>query len=192
MRILIIGGGFIAIPMIERLESEGHELLVFSRNASLKIRCEQVQGDIFDFEQFVKVLKWRPEIIVHTAWITTPGLYGSDLSNIKYAKFTTDLAKCISSSNIEHLIILGTCAEYGYRIEPSTAGITKLYPSTLYAKQKVLAFNSVRELLQESDVKLTWARIFYPYGPNQDQKRFIPVTLPFNPVCNRLNRLFAA
>jgi len=28
--------------------------------------------------------------------------------------------------------------------------------------------------LQDSDVRFTWARIFYPYGPNQDPKRLIP------------------
>jgi nucleoside-diphosphate-sugar epimerase len=54
------------------------------------------------------------------------------------------------------------------------AGFTKPSPSTLYAQQKVAALHSVRELLQESDLRFTWARIFYPYGPNQDSRRLIP------------------
>lgn len=174
MKILVIGNGFIATSVVKRLESENHELLVFSRTPSERIICQQVLGDIFDFEEFIKVLDWRPQIIIHTAWITTPGVYRDDLSNIKYAQFTTDLAKYITHSDVEHLMILGTCAEYGYQGGPSTAGITMLSPRTLYAEQKVFAFNSVKELMECSDVRLTWARIFYPYGPNQDQKRLIP------------------
>ena len=174
MKILVIGSGFIATSVVKRLQSEGHELLVFSRTFSEGITCQQVIGDIFNFEEFIKVLDGAPQIIIHTAWITTPGVYRDDLSNYRYAQFTTDLAQYIAHSDVEHLIILGTCAEYGYQSAPSTAGITKLNPNTLYAKQKVIAFNSVKELLQKSDVRLTWARIFYPYGPNQDQKRLIP------------------
>ena len=174
MKTLIIGNGFIATSLIKILKSEGHELLVFSRAPSERVDCQHVLGDIFDFEGFIKVLDWKPQIVIHTAWITTPGLYRNDFSNFKYAQFTIDLAKFIAHSTVEHLIILGTCAEYGYRSEPSTAGITNLSPNTLYAEQKVVAFNSVKELIQRSDVRFTWARIFYPYGPNQDQKRLIP------------------
>ena len=174
MKILVIGNGFIATSVINRLESEGHELLVFSRRLSERINCQQVLGGIFDFEEFIRVLDWRPQIVIHTAWITTPGAYRNDHSNIKYAQFTTDLAKYITHSDVEHLITLGTCAEYGYQEGPSIAGITNLAPSSLYAEQKVIALNSVKEIMQKSDVRFTWARIFYPYGPNQDHKRLIP------------------
>jgi nucleoside-diphosphate-sugar epimerase len=167
MRILVIGSGFIATSIILRLEAEGHEPLIYSRTLNSKIHCKQVLGDIFDFEDFIKVLSWKPQIVIHTAWITTPGLYKNDLSNFKYAQFTTDLAKYIAYFDVEHLIILGTCAEYGHQSGPSTAGI-------LYAEQKVEAFTAVKQLLQGSGMRLTWARIFYPYGPNQDQKRLIP------------------
>lgn len=174
MKILVIGNGFIAKSIIERLQSEGHELLVYSRKEIERVPYQQVSGDIFDFEEFVKTLEWKPQIVIHTAWITTPGLYRNDISNFKYAQFTTKLAKYISDSDVEHLIILGTCAEYGHQDGPSTAGITRLFPATLYAQQKVVAFNSAKKLLQKSDVRFTWAHIFYPYGPSQDQKRLIP------------------
>lgn len=174
MKILVIGNGFIATSVIQRLESEGHELLIYSRTLNSKIHSKQVLGDIFDFEGFIKVLLWKPQIIIHTAWITTPGLYKSDLANFKYAQFTTDLARHIAYSDLEHLIILGTCAEYGHQSGPSTAGITRLSPNILYAEQKVEAFKAVKQLLQGSEMRITWARIFYPYGPDQDRKRLIP------------------
>ena len=174
MKILVIGSGFIASSIVARLEYEGHELLVYSRSVNPTLQSRQILGNIFEFEEFSKVLTWKPDIIIHTAWITTPGIYKDDLSNLKYSRFTSQLAQCIHTSDVEHLIILGTCAEYGHQSGPSTAGITKLSPSTLYAEQKVAAFQGVKEILQESATRLTWARVFYPYGPNQDQNRLIP------------------
>ena len=174
MKILVVGGGFLAVPIIERLESEGHILLVFSRTYNTRIHCEQIIGDIFNFPEFMSVLAWKPQIIIHTAWIVTPEIYKSDLSNIDYANFTTNLAKFVAYSEVEHLIILGTCAEYGFQSGPCTAGLTNPNPRTLYAKQKVAAFQQAKELMIGSQTRLTWARVFYTYGLNQNNQRLIP------------------
>ena len=174
MKVLVIGGGLIGSSIVQRLESDGHDLIVFSRSANNKMQGRQIVGDIFNFEEFMKALAWKPEIIIHTAWITTPGIYRDDLSNIKYAQFTSELAQYIRYSDVKHLVVLGTCAEYGHQSGPSTAGITGLFPSTFYAVHKVAAFHAAKEILQSSEVRLTWARIFYPYGPHQHQKRLIP------------------
>jgi nucleoside-diphosphate-sugar epimerase len=183
MKILIVGNGFLGKGIVERLHSEGHEILVFARTPSSRLQTNQVIGNIFDFDEFSKVFEWKPQVIIHTAWITTPGIYKEDLSNYKYAEFTINLAKRLVNSDLEQLIVLGTCAEYGYQTAPSRAGYTKLAPVSLYAQQKVLAFSHVKELMQDSHVKLTWARIFYPFGPEQDQKRLIPILL--NSLKNR-------
>jgi nucleoside-diphosphate-sugar epimerase len=174
MRILVVGGGFLAVPIIERLESEGHILLVFSRTFNTRIRCEQVIGDIFNFPEFISVLAWKPQIIIHTAWITKPEIYKSDLSNIDYANFTSNLAKFVAYSEVEHLIILGSCAEYGVQPGPCTAGLTHPNPRTLYAKQKVAAFQKAKELMISGKTRFTWARVFYTYGLNQNNQRLIP------------------
>ena len=174
MKILVVGSGFIGSAIIERLESEGHELLIFSRTLKPGIRSRQIIGDIFDFDDFVRVLQWDPQVIIHTAWITTHDVYVRDLSNSQYAQFTSFLATTVSKTNLEHLIVLGSCAEYGPQDQASTAGITKLNPTTFYAKQKVVALNSTREALRESKVRLSWARIFQPYGRKQDSSRLLP------------------
>jgi len=174
MKILIIGNGFLATSIVDNLVSEDHEILIFSRTKSTRPKTQQVIGNIFDFDEFVKVLAWKPQVVINTAWITTPGVYRNDLSNIRYAEFVTNLTKAVVNTNVAHLVVLGTCAEYGLQIGPSTAGITKLSPTTLYAQQKVIALNSAKDLIKESDIRFTWARIFYPYGPNQDPNRLIP------------------
>ena len=174
MKILVIGSGFVAGPIVEKLQLEGHELMVFSRSASARLKCNQVQGDIFDFKNFIEVLAWEPEIVIHTAWITTPGIYKSDPSNFEYAKFTVNLANFISQSSVKHLIVMGSCAEYGYQHVSSTAGLTQTSPNLLYSQQKVAAFLATQEILQTATTRFTWARLFYPYGQNQHEKRLIP------------------
>lgn len=174
MKLLIIGNGFIGTPIIHKLESEGHELLIYSRTLKRGFASKQVVGDISNFIDFAKSLSWKPDVIIHTAWITKHEMYTRHVSNYFYAQFTSELAEYAVRAELGHLIILGTCAEYGSQSAPSVAGITKLNPSNLYAEQKVIAFNSVKNSLLGSSTRLTWARIFHPYGPRQDEKRLIP------------------
>jgi nucleoside-diphosphate-sugar epimerase len=174
VKILIIGSGFIAGAIARKLESEGHELLIFSRSAKSDINCKQVIGDIRNYEEFARTLTWSPQVIIHTAWITTHTKYLEDFSNIEYADFTIRLGTYVASMGVEHLIVLGSCAEYGLQEIPSTAGVTSLSPTSLYAKQKVRAFESTKEILGQSKSRLSWARVFQPYGPRQDEKRLIP------------------
>ena len=174
MKILVIGSGFLGTPIIKKLESEGHNILAFSRTYKQEIQSQQLIGDLFSLSDLHVALAWGPKIIVQTAWVTAHGLYPSDPSNLNYSQITSDLARVVSGSTVEHLIILGSCAEYGSQSTPSTAGLTPLNPNNLYAETKVAAFHSARESLLGSNTRLTWARIFQPYGPNQDSKRLIP------------------
>lgn len=174
MRILVIGNGFIGASVIRRLESEGHELLIYTRTKKLGLESRQLTGDIFDFNDFVRTLSWKPQVIIHTAWVTSHGHYAADPLNYKYSQFTANLARSLVHTDVEHLLILGTCAEYGHQGLASTAGVTKLNPKTLYAEQKVVAFNSAKQSLLGSNTRLSWARVFQPYGPNQDRKRLVP------------------
>lgn len=174
MKILVIGNGFIAGAIIRKLESQGNELLVFSKSAKLDINCKQIVGDVLNYDEFAQVLTWKPQVIIHTAWITCHVRYNEDPTNVAFTDFTIKLATYVASAGVEHLIVLGTCAEYGPQTFASTAGITDLNPITLYAKQKVLAFRSAEEILADSKSRFSWVRVFQPYGPRQDRQRLLP------------------
>ncbi len=170
----MIGNGFLATSIIQQLETEGHEILIFSRRFNPGIKSRQIQGDIFCFAEFVKILAWNPHVVIHTAWITKAGVYKNDPMNIQYAEFTTNLASVIAKSTIDHFIVLGTCAEYGSFTNLIDVATKISNNHSLYSQQKYAAFKSTKEILQNSSVRFTWARIFYPYGPNQDRNRLIP------------------
>jgi len=174
MKILIIGNGFIAAEIINSLESMGHEVLIFSRTLKDSSRSNQIEGNLFDIESLVKALEWKPQIVIHTAWVTSQKVYADAVSNYDYALYTIELAQKIMNTNIEHLIVLGSCAEYGPQTVPSIAGQTELHPISIYGQQKLAAFKSVEKILQNSGTRLSWLRIFQPYGPKQDNNRLIP------------------
>ena len=177
MRILIFGNGLIGSSLIENFLQEGHDLHVYSRGPQNDFRFVYTEADIFDSTKVLEALAWNPQVIVHTTWITTPGLYKNDQSNFLYAESLISLARKVCSTQLQHLIVLGTCAEYGSQVEPIKAGSTTLNPSSFYSQQKVRAFRVVQELMSSSGTRFTWARIFYPYGPNQDKRRLIPMLI---------------
>jgi len=174
MRILVIGNGYLASTIIEKLISDGQEVRIYSRTIKTGFSCEQIRGDIFDYENLQIALAWEPNVVINTVWITSPGSYKNDASNYDYARFAIDLAEFVRQLGVEHLIVLGSCAEYGVRGEPSIGGITALAPQSLYAEQKVVALNGIKTLLKSSSTNFTWARIYFPYGPNQNQNRLVP------------------
>lgn len=174
MKILVIGNGFLAVPIIENLELEGHQIYVFSRSIKSGISSPQIQGDIFEMDKVEDVLRKGFDVVINTAWITSLGKYQSDVINIKYGDFALKLAKKSSESGVKHFIGFGSCAEYGIRFSPSVAGVTPLSSTNLYSEQKIQAFNSTKDLLMETATRFSWVRIFQPYGLNQDSNRLIP------------------
>ena len=174
VKILVIGNGLIGSEIAKKMLFENHSVLVFSRNVKKGMSYKQIKGDIFNFDSIKETLEWKPDVVINTAWITTPGIYKDDESNFEYAEFTVKLAKYFSQSQFKKLIILGTCAEYGLQSVPCLAGNTKLNPNTIYAEQKVDAFLRVKDIYKSTLPNFIWARIFYPYGPKQDHRRLIP------------------
>lgn len=177
MRILVIGSGFLATQIVNLLEAQGHTLLVFSRTRNLNFNCQQIVGDIFKFKNFLKVMSLQPSVVINTAWITKADSYKSHPSNLLYAQFAVALGQHISTSEVEHYIVLGSCAEYGLQRYPSVAGITEINPNNYYAEQKVSAFKSLESHFRNLNTRFTWARVFFPYGPGQDPRRLVPFLL---------------
>ena len=174
MKILVIGNGFIATPVLQQLEIEGHDVLVFSRRAKCHIKSEQVEGDIFNFSEIKKLLSRGIQVVINSAWVTTQKEYHQHSSNYSYSKFAIELARFVPNTDVEHLIGFGSCAEYGPQVSPCVAGITPVKPVSLYAQQKALAFEESLNALKKTQVRLSWVRIFQPYGIGQDPDRLIP------------------
>ena len=185
MKILVIGNGFLACPIIEKLDSEGHEVNVYSRQVKSNIKVQQIEGNILESEKLQGVFRNNYQVVINTAWITTQNQYPTHESNKDYSRYAISLASRAAQSGVEHFIGFGSCAEYGKRSSPCIAGETLLNPENLYAEQKVETFQQTRQLLSLTKTRFSWLRVFQPYGLRQDPERLVPYLI--NGLKNQLN-----
>ena len=185
MKILVIGNGFLACPIIEKLDSEGHEVNVYSRQVKSNIKVQQIEGNILESEKLQGVFRNNYQVVINTAWITIQNQYPTHESNKDYSRCAISLASRAAQSGVEHFIGFGSCAEYGKQSSPCIAGETLLNPENLYAEQKVETFQQTRQLLSLTKTRFSWLRVFQPYGLRQDPERLVPYLI--NGLKNHLN-----
>ena len=185
MKILVIGNRFLACPIIEKLDSEGHEVNVYSRQVKSNIKVQQIEGNILESEKLQGVFRNNYQVVINTAWITTQNQYPTHESNKDYSRCAISLASRAAQSGVEHFIGFGSCAEYGKRSSSCIAGKTLLNPENLYAEQKVETFQQTRQLLSLTKTRFSWLRVFQPYGLRQDPERLVPYLI--NGLKNQLN-----
>jgi nucleoside-diphosphate-sugar epimerase len=185
MKILVIGNGFLACPIIEKLDSEGHEVNVYSRQVKSDIKVQQIEGNILESEKLQGVFRNNYQVVINTAWITIQNQYPTHESNKDYSRCAISMASRAAQSRVEHFIGFGSCAEYGKRSSPCIAGETLLNPENLYAEQKVETFQQTRQLLSLTKTRFSWLRVFQPYGLRQDPERLVPYLI--NGLKNHLN-----
>jgi len=120
--------------------------------------------------------RFRPETCIHLAWYAEPGKYLHSLENIPVLAGSLTLLNELIRTGCGQFVMAGTCAEYdtdvGYLRE---GGPTN--PKTVYAATK-LGLNVVaRNVAQTAGVNLAWARLFYLYGPYEDERRLVPALI---------------
>jgi len=179
MKILIVGGnGFIGRAIFNRLSHDGHDVKKLDRKESAKNLPNTVYGDIsypLSYLEFLKI--WKPEVVIQCAWVTGQKVYRDSQENLIYQESTFQFAKDCINHGVKHFIGLGSCAEYGTTSSPCIAGITATEPNDLYGKSKLETFRRIQATVNDTETRFTWARVFQPYGPDQDAERLIPWAL---------------
>ena len=169
------GGGFLGAEIITNLIESGFEVKSFGRNFSSAIYCEQIIADITNPDSYRKLLStWKPEVVIQAAWVTNQKTYRTSPLNSEYMDATLKFAEQSYLSNTEHFLALGSSAEYGLPAEPCNALTTSAVPVDIYGKDKLQTLVKLREVAEKFSSRLSWARIFQPYGPNQDSARLLP------------------
>jgi nucleoside-diphosphate-sugar epimerase len=117
-----------------------------------------------------EIAAFRPEVCVHTAWITTPGAYLESQDNALYYDWSLAFLKKAAQFGARHIVVLGTCIEYRIGSEPLSEA-TPLAPSTAYARWKDTLRSAIENEFAGRDIRLCWARLFYPYGIGEHPQR---------------------
>ncbi|NCD41477.1 MAG: NAD(P)-dependent oxidoreductase [Bacteroidia bacterium] len=178
MKVLVTGAtGFIGRHLTRSLESTGIEFVVLGRNFTEE---NGVRVDLLKTENFVEIVgKIKPTHLIHLAWYAVHGKYWNSALNIEWIRATFYLLDAFYKNGGEHALIAGTCAEYDWRYGYCVENVTPECPNTLYGEAK----NATRRLTELTKIQygrtLTWARIFFPYGVDEDQARLVPSLFRF-------------
>ena len=115
--------------------------------------------------------EFKADVCIHTAWITTPGIYLESPENFRFRDASLKFLREVNRLGTNHIVGLGTCVEYKITNEILSEDKTPVELTTPYDQCK----NDLRVAL-EKDAKergfvFAWTRVFYPYGPREHPSR---------------------
>jgi nucleoside-diphosphate-sugar epimerase len=185
LKILLTGAtGFIGSHFARLALSRGHEVTALVRPGKTVLPDSQitpVPGELGSVS--VKELAAvHPEVCVHSAWITTPGVYLESPENFRFRDDSLQFLRRVREAGAKHIVGLGTCIEYQISGQPLSEERTPIGPVTTYAKCK-----NELHVVMEAEAKLGgftfgWGRVFYPYGPGEHPSRLC------SSIIQKLNR----
>ena len=178
MRIMVTGAtGFIGRHVVSALIKRGHSVVAVARgNISINkipwiasvefIKCDIQQ----DFEKLL-LPEILPEILIHLAW---PGLpnYKDFFHISKNLPSDLKFLEAAVSFGVKHLIVAGTCLEYGVAGGALTEDMDT-HPDTPYGFAKDALRKSLQILQNSTPFTLQWMRLFYMYGEGQNSNSLL-------------------
>jgi nucleoside-diphosphate-sugar epimerase len=173
MKVLVTGAtGFVGRHVIPLLLERGHVVtaiardLMKARTFSWHSRVQLILGDIHHAEGDLLSKISRQDAVLHLAW---PGLpHYKELFHFE-ENLLSDyrFLKSLVENGIAHLLITGTCLEYGMR-NGCLSEEFPTDPSNPYALAKDTLRKFLEELRKTHSYRLQWARLFYLYGRGQN------------------------
>jgi UDP-glucuronate decarboxylase len=122
------------------------------------------------------LLEMKPDACIHLAWYTEPGKYLDSPENLPSLMTSLDLFSELTQTGCKQIVATGTCAEYAASADPLTED-SPTNPATFYAQSKLQCLLLGRQVAEFAKVPFAWGRIFYPYGPMEDERRVVPALI---------------
>jgi len=185
VKMLVTGAaGFFGAALVRLLAAQGCQVFGLVRPETdlwrlqnLPASVELVACDLLAPDQAGACIeRIRPELCIHLAWYVQPSKFLTSPLNLQHLQASLSLAELLAKNGCRRLVAAGTCAEYdserGYLSEAAP-----LLPLNLYAASKVALGLLLAPFAAQLGLELAWARIFYAYGPFEDERRFIPAVI---------------
>jgi len=179
-RILITGpSGFIGSHCLRQLLQHGGEIHAVSRTGgAAQDGVTWHARDLRDAAQAAEIVtEIKPDLLLHGAWIATPGVYSSSPENIDWLHSTTAMAVAFGNAGGKRFVGIGTSAEYDPHERPCVEDETPIRPATVYGKCKAATWLAVQAAAQHHGFSAAWGRLFLPYGPGDSPRRLVPSLL---------------
>lgn len=116
------------------------------------------------------------DILVHAAWITTPGRYPLAPENLDWIAATLDLASRFPRAGGRRVVLVGSCAEYDWSRPGRTPWreARQCRPASLYGASKLAAWAALEAFARHAGLSAANARVFIPVGPYEAPARLLP------------------
>jgi nucleoside-diphosphate-sugar epimerase len=167
-RVLVTGSaGFVGRHVLPLLDTNGWDV-VPARRSDADLR-EPAQADAL-------VARVKPSHVLHLAWNAEHGRYWTAPDNEDWADGTIALARALVRAGGRRFVGAGTCAEYDWTAIEGRCreDSTPVAPRTIYGRAKLRALNGVERAMEEARTSWAWGRLFFLYGPGEDERRLVP------------------
>jgi len=178
-RVLVTGAsGLVGRNAIQPLLDRGFEVVAAAQSASGDRPdvpgVSWVQVDLLDDASRGELLAdARATHLLHLAWYAEPGLYWEADENLDWMRATVMLTREFARAGGRRAVYAGTCAEYLWGRSEPLAESSALQPSTLYGISKNATRQAVMDLGRSLGLSVAWGRIFFLYGPGEDERRLV-------------------
>lgn len=185
MTVLVTGAaGFVGSQVVRQLVASDTEVAALVRPGTERPRLAAIEGrvhileaDLADTQAIAAQLtSCRPDRCIHTAWYAEPGKYLDSPLNLDSLRSSLALLEELAKAGCRHVVGVGTCFEYEMTSTPLIED-SPTKPLTLYAVTKHAFHIIAEQRAAQLDVGLAWARLFYLYGPYEDQRRLVPAAI---------------
>ncbi len=186
MATLLLTGapGFVGSQVARLALAQGHDVVAVVRPGDplrrlrdLRHELRVLEGDLANVATLQTALREsRPDFCIHCAWYAEPGRYLHAPENLACLTHSLALLHELIAAGCRQVVMVGSCAEYkteaGFLHED---GATQ--PETLYAATKLALGIIGQQLAKRTETAFAWARLFYMYGPDEDERRLVPALI---------------
>jgi len=129
-----------------------------------------VKLDLLNSSLCLNLKSFKPNIMVHTAWVTKPNIFWDSPLNYDWARESKRLIQEFEENGGEYLVVTGTCAEYSWENQKAMNESTAENPQSVYGKSKLELLDWIRS----RNIPYLWARTFFQFGLTEPNGRLIP------------------